>query len=52
MIRIDKGKCMQTASHFDIITVWVSVLSVIGVIYYGFVVYLICAIIQNPRGLN
>ena len=34
------------------LSAWVPVLSVIGVIYYGFVVYLICAIIQNPRGLN
>ena len=34
------------------LSAWVSVLSVIGVIYYGFVMYLICAIIQNPRGLN
>ena len=34
------------------LSAWVPVLSVIGVIYYGFIVYLICAIIQNPRGLN
>ena len=38
------------------LSAWVSVLSAIGVIYYGFVygfvVYLICVIIQNPRGLN
>ena len=34
------------------LSAWVPALSVIGVIYYGFVVYVICAIIQNPRGLN
>lgn len=34
------------------LSAWVPVLSVIGVVYYGFVVYLICAIIRSPRGLN
>ena len=34
------------------LSAWVSTLSAIGIVCYSFVVYLICAIIQNPRGLN
>ena len=34
------------------LSAWVPVLSAIGAIYYGFVVYLICGIIKSPRGLN